>query len=191
MAENNLLVKLDAEPDAWKSQQDAKAAIMAGQNFGLTYLAAQVRSFQPYDNYQAPDSLEEFEFTVKGVIRLEMMASATYQGDRRLLGSMFTKRKSRERFAWRSRMLVQAFDSVEAINAFLEADPLNQWPAADSFTILPDDLDPDETTWLVLFQVHDVQMPNGRRFADILANFLSSESKMLRLLKRNDILPPV
>lgn len=190
MTKPELLVKLpDREPEAYKSQNDAKAAVMAGQNFGITYLLTRVRTFAPYSNYSVPDDLDAFEFTVKGVVRLEMLADSAFRSQRRLFGSVFTRRKTGEKYTWRSRAAVKAFDGLPAVEAFLARDPLQAWPGNRRLSIPQES--PAGEDWYLLWQVQDVELPGGQRFADVLEAFFNGHSELLALVARADIVPPV
>lgn len=180
-------LKKHEETNVATSQHSAKTAILADGNFALTYLLTRVRSRQPYENYALPASLAEFEFDVKGLLRLEMMNAPGYRRERRLLGAMFNKKKTGEHFAWRSRVLYRALPSLAAARAYLAADPLFTWGMCanpDWLRAVPE----DEATWMVLFIVHDVSLPGGRRLADVLTDFFSGVSQSLELVACTDIL---
>lgn len=187
--EKILLAKLEEEPGARTSQIQTKTAIMAGNNFGLTYLLARVRDRNPYSNYRVPDSLEEFEFTIKGVIRLEMMQSPELRAYRRALGASFTQKKTREKYTWRSRMLIKAFPNLEAVRTFLNQDPLTGWSNSQPVLLPPDLEQPDE--WRLVLQIQDITLPEDKRLADIVADYLQNTSQVLVLEAKRDILSPI
>lgn len=176
------------EPDAFRSQVDGKAAVFTGATFAITYLITRLRDFQPYSNYRLPQALDEFEFVVKGVVRLEMMNNPAYRAYRRLFGSVFTRKKNDEKFTWRSRAAVVARASWADVAACLAADPLAAWPGNGTFSP-PAELPAGEERW-VLWQIHDVVLQDGRRLADVLADFFSGPSETLALVARYDAVPP-
>lgn len=170
------------DPDRRAHQAQVKQAIVEGQNFALTYLLARVRSREPYDNYRVPGDLAVFEFTLKGVLRLELLHcqdKAVFAGWRRLFGS---NTKAQELSTWRSRIYIKAFDGLERVRAYVEADPLLSWsgqgfPWADKV--------PEKGRY-VLFQVQDVLIKEGKeRWSDLFGAFLLAQSQVLRLI------PPV
>jgi hypothetical protein len=172
------------DPDRRAHQAQVKQAIVEGQAFALTYLLARLKNRQPYDNYRVPDSLAEFEFTLKGVLRLEMIDQRVYKGWRRLFGS---NTKARELSTWRSRVYVKAFASLSQARDYIEADPLLAW--SDTPFPWPDNL-PRET-WYVLFQVQDVLIEGGQyRWANAFGIFLKEHSALLELVASHDVLPP-
>lgn len=186
-----LIVTLDdREPNAYQSQNDSKAAVMTGQNFALSYLLAAVRDPQDYDNYLLPADLAQFEFTVKGVIRLEMLADPRFRAYRRLFGAMFTRRKTLEVYSWRSRAALTAFANLDEAQAFLQADPVQRWPNAGTLQ-LPAQLLPGCQPPLLLFQIQDVVLPNKLRFSRIVHSYLKRGSRLLQLVAAADILAPV
>lgn len=173
------------DPDRRQHQAQVKQAIVKGQTFALTYLLARVKDRHPYDNYQVPEGLSQFEFTVKGVLRLEMMGHPAYRGWRRLFGS---NTKARDISSWRSRVYVKAFASLEEVRAYVEADPLLGW--SGSGFPWPEDSPQDD--WYVLFQVHDLLIGDGKeRWADMFATFLEQHSALLQLVASCDVLPPI
>jgi hypothetical protein len=178
----------EQDPSRRADQAQVKQAIVEGQTFALTYLLARLKARQPYDNYRVPDSLAEFEFTVKGVLRLELLRSenqAAFAGWRRLFGS---NTKAQELSTWRSRVAVKAFADLAQVRAYVEADPLLTWTGKGfPWTgTLP------ENTWYVLFQVQDVRIKNGReRWSDLFGAFLLEFSEVLQLVPPVfDVLPP-
>ena len=180
-----LPTKPGQDPERRKHQAQVKEALLTGQAWGLTYLLARVRSRHPYDNYRVPDDLAVFEFTLKGVVRLEMLKSPTYKGWRRMFGS---NTKAQELGTWRSRVAIKAFGSLADARAYVEADPLLAWnPQPFPW---PQDAPPDG--WYVLFQVQDVWVAGGKaRWSEMLAKFLLEESALLQLVALYDALPPV
>jgi hypothetical protein len=176
------------DPDRRAHQAQVKQAIVEGQNFALTYLLGRVQDRRPYDNYRVPDDLAVFEFTVKGVLRLELLHSkdkALFAGWRRLFGS---NTKAQELSTWRSRIYIKAFDSLAGVRAYVEADPLLTWSGRG----FPwrDEL-PAEA-WYVLFQVQDVLIKGDKeRWADLFGAFLMTQSRVLKLVPPLfDALPP-
>ena len=180
-----LPTKPGRDPERRAHQAQVKEALMQGQAWGLTYLLARVKDRDPYDNYSIPQDLAVFEFTVKGVLRLEMMEKRGYRGWRRLFGS---NTKARELSTWRSRVMINAFGSLADARAYIEADPLLTW--GERTFSLPADLPPND--WYVLFQVQDLWLAGGKyRWSEILAKFLLEESALLHLVALHDVLPPV
>ncbi len=173
------------DADRRKHQAQVKQAIIQGQSFGLTYLLARVKDFQPYDNYHVPEDLAKFEFTVKGVLRLEMMEHNVYRGWRRLFGS---NTKAREFSTWRSRIMIKAFANLADTRTYIEADPLFAW-SEKSFP-WPQNLAAGD--WYVLFQVQDVLIEGGKyQWANAFGVFLQSHSALLELVASCDVVDPV
>jgi hypothetical protein len=173
------------DPERRAHQAQVKYAILENQAWGLTYLLTRVKDRAPYRNYRVPSDLDVFEFTVKGVVRLEMMAQEGYRGWRRMFGS---NTKARELSTWRSRALIKAFASLDEARAYLEADPLVSWEGGA--IALPDDLPPDD--WYVLFQIQDVWLPGGEyRWSDLLEIYLRNDSRLMAFAGRCEVLPPV
>jgi hypothetical protein len=182
---SELRVKPGRDPDRRNHQAQVKQAILEGQSWSLIYLLARVQDRQPYDNYTVPDSLEVFEFTLKGVLRLEMMSDEGYRGWRRMFGS---NTKARTLSTWRSRVLIKAFGDLSEAQAYLAADPLLTW--GEEAVSWPPDLPPDD--WYVVFQVQDVWLPgNEYTWADLFEAFLRNDSALLKFVARQDILPLV
>ena len=180
-----LQTKPGRDPQRRDHQAQVKTAILEGQAWGLTYLLARVKDTQPYENYTVPDDLDVFEFTVKGIVRLEMLAQKGYKGWRRMFGS---NTKAREISTWRSRASINAFATLREARAYIESDPLFMWN--DRPLALSDDLPPDD--WYVLFQVQDVWLPGGQyRWSDLLEAYLTSDSRLLAFAGRCDVLLPV
>jgi hypothetical protein len=178
----SLPTKPGPDADRRAHQAQVKQAIVEGQTFGLTYLLARLKDRHPYDNYRVPDRLAEFEFTLKGVLRLEMMEHPVYRGWRRLFGS---NTKARDLSSWRSYLLIKAFADLAAVRTYIEADPLLTW-SAGQFP-WPEALPPND--WYVLFQV--LLIEGGRyRWSNALEIFLTDHSALLELVGRYDILPP-
>lgn len=173
------------DPDRRKHQAQVKRAIIQGQTFGLTYLLARVKNFEPYENYRVPKTLAEFEFTLKGVLRLEMMEHNVYRGWRRLFGS---NTKAQDISSWRSRIMIKAFDNLVDTRAYLDADPLFNW-SQHNFPWTPNLIADD---WYVLFQIQDVLIAEEKdRWANAFGRFLQSHSALLELVISYDILEPV
>jgi len=173
------------DPDRRAHQAQVRGAIVEGQDFALTYLLARVKDRAPYDNYTVPGGLAQFEFSLKGVLRLEMIEHPVYKGWRRLFGS---NTKAREMSTWRSRVYVKAFAGLAGARAYVEADPLLAWSEAPFHW--PEDLPQDD--WYVLFQVQDVLPENGRyRWANAFGIFLRDHSALLELVASHDVLAPV
>lgn len=173
------------DADRREHQAQVKQAIVQGQDFALTYLLARVKNFQPYNNYHIPESIAEFEFTVKGILRLEMMEHKVYRGWRRLFGS---NTKAKDISNWRSRVLIKAFANLADARKYVEADPLLTW--SDGGFPWPDNL--AENDWYVLFQVQDVLISEGKyRWANAFATFLKDHSALLEVVARYDVLEPV
>ena len=179
-----LRTKPGRDPERRAHQAQVKNAIVEGQAWGLTYLLARVKDRAPYSNYKVPGDLETFEFTVKGVVRLEMMAKEGYKGWRRMFGS---NTKAREISTWRSRASIKAFANLGEARTYIQADPLASW--GEGSIALPDHLPPDD--WYVLFQVQDVWLPGGKyRWSDLLKAYLRNDSRLLAFAERCDVLPP-
>jgi hypothetical protein len=174
------------DPDRRAHQAQVKQAIVEGQDFALTYLLARIKGREPYDNYRVPDSLGEFEFTLKGVLRLEMLDHPVFRGWRRLFGS---NTRARELSTWRSRVYVKAFESLAEARAYVADDPLLASWSETSFP-WPDGAPQDGR--YVLFQVQDVLVEDGKfRWTDAFGEFLKNHSALLELVASHDVLPPV
>jgi hypothetical protein len=179
-----LPTKLEQDPERRTHQARVKEALLEGQAWGLTYLLSRVKEREPYDNYHVPDDPAVFEFTVKGVLRLEMLSNPTYRGWRRMFGS---NTRARDLATWRSRASVKAFENLGDTRAYIEADPLLTWD--DRPFPWPQQLPADD--WYVLFQILDVWLPGGQvRWSEMLATFLREESALLQLVAAHDVLPP-
>lgn len=173
------------DPERRDHQAQVKKAIVEGQAWGLTYLLARVKDRAPYSNYSVPDDLEKFEFTVKGVLRLEMLDHKVLKGWRRMFGS---NTKAREISTWRSRALIKVFGNLVDARSYIQGDPLVSWKK--SMVVLPENLPPD--SWYVLFQVQDVWLVKGKyRWSDLLAQFLLDDSRLLKLVGTYESLPPI
>lgn len=185
-AERHILqAKPGEDPQRLAHQAQVKQAILEGQAWGLTYLLARVINRAPYENYTLPDNLAEFEFTLKGLLRLEMMNKPRYAGWRRMFGS---NTKAREMSTWRSRVAIKAFADSAAALEYIRADPLWAWQAAD------EQPPPGETGdgWHVVFQVQDVWIVPGRyRWSEMLKDFLRKDSRALELRELFEPLKPV
>jgi hypothetical protein len=179
-----LTVKPGEDPERRQHQAQVKNAIVDGNTYALVNLLAQLGTRKPYENYSVPDQFGEFAFSIKGLVRLEMMRMEAYRGWRRLLGA---NTKAKDISTWRSRALVRAFPSLDEARAFILADPLLQWPGAEQ-PALPKLLEGEP--WLVLFQIHDVWLNEANRsFADLMEGYLH-ESRALRLVCRWRVLSP-
>lgn len=167
------------------SQAQVKEAMVAGATFSTSCLLTQVRTGRPYANYTLPDSYEAFEFTLKGLLRLEMMGLEKYAGWRRLFGATT---KAHDIARWRSRVLPKAFVNVQEAQKLLDGCPLAGWNGEVGCPLLKAELPDDD--WLVLLQVHDVRLDNGQLFSELLADFFG-DSQTLELLASYSCLPPV
>lgn len=186
MALKKLSVKPGRDPERRQHQANVKNAIVDGNTFALVNLLAQLRTRRPYENYTVPDEFDEFAFSVKGLVRLEMMGMAAYKGWRRLFGA---NTKAKDISTWRSRVMVQAFPDLDAARAYIEADPLLDWPGAER-PELPAQL-PQGEPWLVLFQVHDVWLEEADcAFADLLRRYLERDSRAFALVSQWRLLSP-
>jgi hypothetical protein len=180
-----LETKPGRDPERRAHQAQVKYAILEGQAWGLTYLLARVKDRAPYDNYSVPGELETFEFTVKGIVRLEMMAQKGYKGWRRMFGS---NTRARELSTWRSRAFIKAFANLDGALTYIEADPLMEW-GEETFTPF-DDLPSED--WYVLFQVQDVWLPGREsRWSDLLEVYLRNDSRLLEFAWRYNALSAV
>jgi len=168
-----------------RSQAQVKEALVAGATFSTACLLTRVRSDRPYSNYSLPDSYEAFEFTLKGLLRLEMMALEKYAGWRRLFGATT---KAHDIARWRSRVLPKAFPDVAAAERLLSECPLAAWNGAERCPLLEAEL--PEGDWLVLLQIHDVRLGDGRLFSELLADFFNGDSEVLELVASHRCLPP-
>lgn len=182
---NTLKIKPGREADRREHQHRVKNAIVAGERFELVNLLAEVRTRQPYENYALPDQFETFAFSIKGAVRLEMLNEETYRPWRRLFGS---NTKAKDIPTWRSRVSLQAFESLAAAQRYIEADPLLRWPGTQVPQLPKTGV--AEIDWLVLFQVRDVWLEeDGLMFSDLLAQYLSRDSKILQLVTRWTVMP--
>lgn len=170
------------------SQLAAIAAITERTNFGLRCFLSRFRHDNPY-GYRAPQDLEEFEFSVKGLLRLEMMNSQDedFLFWRRLFGTTTGEKTGRRAgefvgkpASWKSRVLFKAFKDGREAREFLAGSPLNRWPGG-GFAPLAEMLTGQERGPLLLLQLHDVELGDGRTFGDLLAQFLG-QSQVLQLL---------
>lgn len=195
--QSNLLLLRPEEPEDFKKYQMwAKTAIFEGQTWSLVYLLARVKDCQPYDNLRLSDKVEEFEFSLKGLIRLEMMHHKDYKGWRRLFGALLDPNKGpkrgrqtkskKERFAWRSRVALKAFGSSAAALDFIRADPLWTWQVQPPE--IPAGGQGDGCH--VVFQVQDVWIAGGRyRWSKLLVAFLE-DSRALEFVSLFEPLSP-
>lgn len=173
------------------SQLDAIRSITEGTNLELRCFLARYRDENEYGE-RAPSDLEDFEFTVKGLIRLEMMSldDDDYLHWRRLFGTTTGNKTGRHagRFedkpaSWKSRVLLTAFEDGQEAREFLIHSPLNRWPGG-GLTPLADALSEDEEGPFLLLQVHDVDLldedgtDTGETFAGLLSRYLD-DSELL------------
>ena len=170
------------------SQLAAIAAITQRTNFVLRCFLTRFRHDNPC-GYRAPQDLEEFEFSVKGLLRLEMMNSPDkdFLFWRRLFGTTTGKKTGRRAkefvgkpASWKSRVLFKAFRDGREAREFLAGSPLNRWPGG-GFAPLVKMLTGQERGPLLLLQLHDVELDDGRTFGDLLAQFLG-QSQVLQLI---------
>jgi len=179
------------DPGRGPSQTLARESIMTGTAFGVSCLLAVVRDSQPYSNYSLPKTFPEFAFTLKGLLRLEMMnIKGDFAKARRLFGAT-TKAAERNIRRWRSRVFPLAFERSEDARAHLEACPLGRWCAAGRCPLLQAGL-PDKG-WLVLLQIDDVWIDQEHTvtFGQMLALFLKEQSHTLRLVTAGSCLKPL
>ena len=179
------------DPGRRPSQAMAKEALMGGTAFGLGCLLAVVRDPRPYSNYSLPETFEEFAFTLKGLLRLEMMNTGDgFAKSRRLFGAT-TKAAQRNIQRWRSRAFPLAFKDSAAAHAHLKACPLGRWCASGRCPLLRARL--PESGWLVLLQVDDVWIDQAHTvtFGQMLGLFLKEESRALRLVEAGSCLKPL
>lgn len=167
------------------SQLDAIRSITQGTNLGLRCFLARYRNENEYGE-RASSDLEDFEFTVKGLIRLEMMSldDDDYLHWRRLFGTTTGEKAGRHapKFvgkpaSWKSRVLLTALTDGAEAREYLTRSPLNSWPG-DGLMPLAEALSGDEEGPLVLMQVHDVDLIGedgddiGETFADLFSRYL-------------------
>jgi hypothetical protein len=180
-----LRIKPGRDPERRQHQAQAKNAIVDGNLFGLANLLARVHTRRPYENYTFPRDFDAFAFSVKGLIRLEMMNMNRYKGWRRLFGA---NTKAKDISTWRSRVLIRAFPDLTAAQAYVEADPLLHWPGAERPN-LPDRLS-DGEPWLVLFQIHDVWLKEANcSFSDLLWAYLEDSKALARVARWQAVAP--
>jgi hypothetical protein len=178
------------DPDRRPSQQLAREALMRGTAFGVSCLLAAVRDRQPYSNYALPDTFPEFAFTLKGLLRLEMMnAGGNFAKGRRLFGAT-TRAALKNIRRWRSRAFPLAFEHAAAARAHLEKCPLGHWCASGRCPLLQASF-PDKD-WLVLLQIDDVWLDAAHTvtFAQLMMLFLREGSRTLRLVADGSCLRP-
>jgi len=163
-------------------------AITKRANFGLRCFLTRFRHDNPC-GYRAPQDLGEFEFSVKGLLRLEMMNSPDedYLFWRRLFGTTTGEKIGRRAgefigkpASWKSRVLFKAFRDGREAHKFLVESPLNRWPGG-GLAPLAEVLTGQEEGPLLLLQLHDVGLDDGRTFGDLLAQFLG-RSQVLQLM---------
>lgn len=182
---SRLQTKPGRDPDRRAHQAQVKQAILEGQAWGLSYLIARVKDWQPYENYRVPEDLAVFEFTVKGVIRLEMMGMPRYRGWRRMFGS---NTKAQTMSTWRSRVALKAFDRLSEALAYVQGDPLRSWGEVREGL---DDGLPEQDRYVV-FQVQDVWLQRGRSsWAGLLSGYLKRDSALFERVGYCHVLPRV
>lgn len=175
-------------------QKDALDAILDRTNFDLVYILTTIPPSSPYDNYPFPDKIEELEFALKGLLRLEMIGysenSQEYSYDearkfRRLLGTTKKRWKIADTKdlprAWRSRLSFKVFlNGYEARN-FLETDPLRTWESYFKGIDL-NKVNFESNQKYVLLHVNDVELNNGKRLSSLLEEFIKDFSKIFKLI---------
>lgn len=181
-----LRVKPGRDPNRRGDQAQVKQALVTGQTWALTYLLARVKDRWPYDNYQLPENLEIFEFTLKGLLRLEMLTvGGVYKGWRRMFGS---NTKAHDISTWRSRVLLKAFENLQGAQDYIAADPLWGW-TGQSLSLRPN---LPAQNWYTVLQIQDLWLPDGQtRWSQVLAGFLLQESRALELVGIGDVLSPI
>lgn len=179
------------DPGRRPSQTLAREALIGGTAFGVGCLLAAVRDSRPYSNYSLPETFPEFAFTLKGLLRLEMMnVGGAFAKSRRLFGAT-TRALEKNIRRWRSRVFPLAFENGAAARAHLEACPLGRWCASGRCPLLRARF-PDKG-WLVLLQVDDVWLDQAHTvtFGQMLGLFLKEESRALRLVEAGSCLNPL
>ena len=180
------------DPDRRPSQNLAREALIDGTAFGLRCLLTHVRDAQPYSNYALPDTFAEFAFTLKGLLRLEMMnAGGDLARMRRLFGAT-TKAAEQNIRRWRSRVFPLAFEKGRDARAHLEACPLGRWCDAGRCPLLKANFPP--TGWLVLLQVDEVWLDPEQTvtFGQALEFFFGQgKSRALELVAAGSCLEPL
>lgn len=180
------------DPDRRPSQNLAREALIGGTAFGLRCLLTRVRDYRPYSNYSLPETFPEFAFTLKGLLRLEMMnAGGDLANIRRLFGAT-TKAAERNIRRWRSRVFPLAFEKSDDGRAHLEACPLGRWCDSGRCPLLEAEF-PDNG-WLVLLQVDDVWIDEKHEvtFGQALEFFFREEkSRALELVAAGSCLKPL
>jgi hypothetical protein len=184
--------KLKTRPPRRDRRIDSQLAVIDAitkrTNFGLRCFLTQFRHDNPY-GYRAPQDLGEFEFSVKGVLRLEMMNSQDedYLFWRRLFGTTTGEKTGRRAgefvgkpASWKSRVLFKAFKNGKEAREFLVGSSLNRWPGG-GLALLAEVLTGQESGPLLLLQLHDVKLDDHRTFGDLLTQFLA-QSEVLQLL---------
>ena len=178
------------DPGRRPSQQLAKNALMRGTAFGINCLLTVVQDTQPYSNYALPDTFPEFAFTLKGLLRLEMMnAGGNFAKARRLFGAT-TKAAKQNIQRWRSRVFPLAFEDGASARAHMEGCPLGRWCSAGQCPLLGAQF--PEKGWMVLLQIDDVWLDAAHTvtFGQLLPLFLKEESRALRLVTVGSCLKP-
>jgi len=178
------------DPGRGPSQTLAREAIMTGTAFGVSCLLTVVRDSQPYSNYSLPKTFPEFAFTLKGLLRLEMMnIGGDFAKSRRLFGAT-TRAAEKNIRRWRSRVFPLAFENSEDARAHLQACPLGRWCASGQCPLLRAKF-PDKG-WLVLLQVDDVWIEEMQTFfSQLLESFLRDESRTLNFVATGSCLRPL
>lgn len=179
------------DPGRRPSQALAREALIGGTAFGVGCLLAAVHDPRPYSNYSLPETFPEFAFSLKGLLRLEMMnVGGHFAKARRLFGAT-TRAAERNIRRWRSRVFPLPFESSAAARAHLKACPLGRWCASGQCPLLRAKF-PDEG-WLVLLQVDDVWIDQAHTvtFGQMLGLFLKEESRALRLVEAGSCLKPL
>lgn len=180
------------DPGRRPSQAMAREALIGGTAFGVRCLLTIVHDDQPYSNYSLPETFSEFAFTLKGLLRLEMMnAGGDLAKIRRLFGAT-TRAAERNIRRWRSRVFPLAFENSNDARAHLEACPLGRWCAPGQCPLLQAEF-PDDG-WLVLLQVDDVWLDQKHTvtFGQALELFFREEkSRALKLVEAGSCLEPL
>jgi hypothetical protein len=180
------------DPDRRPSQAIAREALIGGTAFGVRCLLTAVRDTQPYSNYSLPETFPEFAFTLKGLLRLEMMnAGGDLARMRRLFGAT-TKAAERNIRRWRSRVFPLAFEKGLDARAHLAACPLGRWCDDGRCPLLKADF--PTNGWLVLLQVDEVWLDakETATFGQALEFFFrQGESRALKLVVAGSCLEPL
>lgn len=185
---SNLKTKPGLDADRKAHQTQVKHALINEQAFGLTYILTRLKSKKPYDNYQIPSKFSEFEFSLKGAMRLEMMENQFLKSWRRLLGS---NTKAADLSSWRSRVLIKAFDNLAGAMAYVEADPLLAWEGKQNPWPGKHNLPPND--WYVFLQIQDVYLNSKEiKLSDLLVAFYYKDSQILQaILPVIEVIPAI